>query len=119
MLVTGSLAFTSIALGSLFGGIAISRWDETKSIARTGCRDPEAYKGCQPSVSDMEIDASAFATASTFCFLAGGLALTGTAILWITGPPSARRSSARAPGVQLAPVVGPSGAGGALVRGTF
>ena len=119
MLVTGGLAFTSIALGSLFGGMAISKWNDVEAVARTGCRDPEAYKGCDATVGDMEVDASSFATASTFCFLAGGLALAGTTILWITGPPSPRRSSARGVGLQIAPVVGPEGAGGALLRGTF
>jgi hypothetical protein len=133
MLITGGLTVVTVGLGSVFGVLAISTWNDVEDAARNGgCRDPSAYKGCLRAIGDMEARASSYATISTFCFLAGGLALAGTTLLWMTGPPReplwstlgrpAGRSSARPKRstlrIQVAPAFGPGGGFGAI-RGTF
>ncbi|AKT40126.1 hypothetical protein [Chondromyces crocatus] len=115
MMVTGGLAITGLALGGLFGGMAISKWDEVETLAQKGCRNPARFTGCTQGVADAEIEASSFATISTFGFLAGGLALAGTTLLWLTGPPRPRARLT----VQISPVIAPGNTTGALLQGTF
>ncbi|WP_437729922.1 hypothetical protein [Sorangium sp. So ce1335] len=102
MWVTGGLALAGIALGSTFGGLAISTWDKVGNAAPTACRDPVRYRDCARPVPDLSRRAMSYATVSDFSFIAAGAALAGTAVLWWTLPPDGPRASARvhvAPGV--------------------
>lgn len=116
MWVTGGIALVGVGLGSTFGGLAISKWDDVAVAAKDGCRDPGGYKGCSNAVRELQVRASSFATASTFCFIAGTTALAGTALLWLTLP--ATDSSRRTTDLRVTPVVG-VGSAGASVGGVF
>ncbi|MGK3992942.1 hypothetical protein [Sorangium sp. So ce1024] len=109
MWVTGGLALAGIALGSAFGGLAISTWGEVEDAAPTACRDPARYRDCARPVPALSRRAMSYATVSDFSFIAAGAALAGTAILWWTLPPDGPRARARvhvAPGVLGGAVVG-------------
>ncbi|WP_437629723.1 hypothetical protein [Sorangium sp. So ce854] len=109
MWVTGGLALAGIALGSTFGGLAISTWDKVENAAPTACRDPARYRDCARPVPALSRRAMSYATVSDFSFIAAGAALAGTAVLWWTLPPDGPRASARvhvAPGVLGGAVVG-------------
>ncbi|WP_437565654.1 hypothetical protein [Sorangium sp. So ce542] len=111
MWVTGGLALAGIALGSTFGGLAISTWDKVETSAGTACRNAERYLDCAQPVPDLASRAMSYATVSDFSFIAAGAALAGTAVLWLTLPPDGPRASAR---VQIAP-----GVLGGAVLGVF
>ncbi|XXX72263.1 hypothetical protein WMF30_31905 [Sorangium sp. So ce134] len=111
MWVTGGLALAGIALGSTFGGLAISTWDKVDDNARTACRDAGRYLDCAQPVPDLARRAMSYATVSDFSFIAAGAALAGTAVLWLTLPSDGPRASAR---VQIAP-----GVLGGVVLGVF
>ncbi|WP_437475928.1 hypothetical protein WME75_25045 [Sorangium sp. So ce1014] len=108
MWVTGGLTLAGIALGSTFGGLAISTWDKVEDKARTTCREPGRYLDCAQPVPDLARRAMSYATVSDFSFIAAGAALAGTAVLWLTLPADGPRASAR---VQIAPGI----LGGAVV----
>ncbi|WP_437585417.1 hypothetical protein [Sorangium sp. So ce1000] len=101
MWVTGGLTLAGIALGSTFGGLAISTWDKVDDAAKTACGS-RRYRDCAQPVPDLSRKAMSYATVSDFSFIAAGAALAGTAVLWMTLPPDGPRASAR---VQLAPGV--------------
>ncbi|WP_437707367.1 hypothetical protein WMF45_26920 [Sorangium sp. So ce448] len=106
MWVTGGLTLAGIALGSTFGGLAISTWDKVDDAAKTACANPRRYRDCAQPVPDLSSKAMSYATVSDFSFIAAGMALAGTAVLWLTLPSDGPRATAR---VQLAPgVVGGS-----------
>ncbi|WP_437806129.1 hypothetical protein [Sorangium sp. So ce1078] len=111
MWVTGGLTLAGIALGSTFGGLAISTWDQVEDRAKTACREPGRYLDCAQPVPDMARRAMSYATVSDFSFIAAGAALAGTAVLWLTLPPDGPRPAAR---VQIAP-----GVLGGAVLGVF
>ncbi|WP_438037541.1 hypothetical protein [Sorangium sp. So ce128] len=106
MWVTGGLTLAGIALGSTFGGLAISTWDKVDDAAKTACANPRRYRDCAQPVPDLASKAMSYATVSDFSFIAASVALAGTAVLWLTLPSDGPRATAR---VQLAPgVVGGS-----------
>ncbi|WP_437520439.1 hypothetical protein WME79_26800 [Sorangium sp. So ce726] len=106
MWVTGGLTLAGIALGSTFGGLAISTWDKVDDAAKTACANPRRYRDCAHPVPDLASKAMSYATVSDFSFIAASVALAGTAVLWLTLPSDGPRATAR---VQLAPgVVGGS-----------
>jgi hypothetical protein len=115
MMVTAGLSVVGMGLGGAFGGLALSRWDEVKDAAPLGCRNPARYEGCTQAVGDLQVEASSFATVSTFCFMAGSVALAGTVLLFLTGPREIPRGLVS---VQVAPVIGPGSTGG-VVTGVF
>ncbi|WP_437751689.1 hypothetical protein [Sorangium sp. So ce1389] len=108
MWVTGGLTLAGIALGSTFGGLALSTWSKVDDAARTACSDPARYRDCAQPVPNLSRRAASYATVSDFCFIAAGAALAGTAVLWWTLPPDGPRAGAR---VQIVPGV----LGGAVV----
>jgi hypothetical protein len=109
MWVTGGLTLAGIALGSTFGGLAISTWDKVDDAAKTACANPRRYRECAHPVPDLASKAMSYATVSDFSFIAAGAALAGTAVLWLTLPPDGPRASARvglAPGIVGGSVLG-------------
>jgi hypothetical protein len=116
LLVSGGVGVAGIALGSVFGATAVSRWSDVKSAAQKQCRDPLHFKGCAQEVADKKSNVSLFATASTIGFITGGAAIVGMALLWFSRPPAV--AAPKAASVQIAPALSLEGAGG-LVRGTF
>ncbi|AUX44530.1 uncharacterized protein SOCE26_059940 [Sorangium cellulosum] len=110
MWVTGGLTLAGVALGTTFGVLAITTWDQVED-ASAGCDNPARYRGCPQRVHDLSSRAMSYATVSDFSFIAAGAALAGTAVLWMTLPESesAPRASARveiAPGVLGGSVLG-------------
>jgi hypothetical protein len=85
---------------------AASQWDDATSKCTDG-----AYNRCTSAAITLGEDASTSATISTIGFIAGVAGLGAGAFLWFTAPPF---EEAPKTGWQLAPAVGPSGAGGVL-----
>jgi hypothetical protein len=111
MWVTGGLTLAGIAVGSTFGGLALSAWADVEDAARERCRNPARYQGCAQPVPALARRAMSYATVSDFSFIAAGAALAGTAVLWFTLPPDGPRPGAR---VELVP-----GLVGGSVLGVF
>jgi hypothetical protein len=100
---TGGVGVAGIAVGSVFGLLASSKWNSSKSeCPAAGCSDHAA------AVADHD-SASSMATVSTVAFTVGGVALATGAILFLTG---AKMSAAETPeGIVVAPTVGAAGPG--------
>lgn len=96
-LVVGGAGIAGLALGSVFGLMASSKWSQ----AQTDKSETEK------NTADSQ------ATISTIGFIAGGVLFAGGAVLWLTAPSASSTST-----VGLVPSVAPGG-GGALLRGTF
>lgn len=104
-IVVGGIGIVGIGVGSAFGLIAKSKNDQ----ALENCRTPTL---CDQTGLDLTHDAKSAATVSTIAFVAGGVALAGGIVLWLTAPSSSPSSSAT--GLRFVPLVGSSLGGGAL-----
>lgn len=87
-LVVGGVGVVGIVVGSIFGLRAKSKNSDASAFCRPD--DPTRCTGDGVSLSN---DAHSAATISTVAFIAGGAALAGSAILWITAPKGASSSS--------------------------
>ncbi len=96
-LVVGGVGIAGLAVGSVFGLMASSKWSQAQ----------------KDNLESEKNSADSLATISTVAFIAGGVLVAGGAILWLTAP-----SGSSATTVGLVPSVAPGG-GGALLRGTF
>jgi len=91
-----------LGVGAVFGLGASSKWSDAKSHCA-------AYPyGCDAQGLDARSSASSKATISTIAFIAGGAAIAGAAVLWLTADSGKEKN--------LAVGVGP---GSAFVRGSF
>lgn len=80
-LAVGGVGVVGIVVGSIFGLRAKSKNDDANSNCRPD--DPTRCTSTGVSLSD---DAHSAATISTIAFIAGGAALVGGAVLWLTAP---------------------------------
>jgi serine/threonine-protein kinase len=103
----GALGVVGIGLGSVFGLAAKSKLDQSNS----GHCDSADH--CDATGLGLRKDSEHAATLSTVLFVAGGVALAGGVVLYVTAP-RARPASA----IVVAPAL-LAGGGGALVRTTF
>jgi hypothetical protein len=104
-LVVGGAGVVGVALGVVFGLQAKSKNDE--ALQPANC--PTSTQ-CNPSGLSLTDDAKTAATISTIAFAAGGAALVGGIVLWVTAP----RSSSHVGIDGLVPVVASSYQGLAL-----
>ncbi len=102
-LIVGGVGVVGIGVGSVFGLIAKSKNDQALQNCRTSTL-------CSPTGLSLTDDAKSAATVSTIAFAAGGVALAGGIVLWLTAP----SSSAQATGLRFVPLVGSSLGGGAV-----
>jgi hypothetical protein len=105
-LIVGGVGLVGIGVGSAFGLIAKSKNDQALQNCRTSTL-------CSQTGLNLTDDAKSAATVSTVAFIAGGVALAGGVVLWLTAP-----SHASSTGLSVSPLVG-SSVGGAAVSGTW
>jgi hypothetical protein len=99
-LANAGVGVAALAVGGVFGGLAISKKNNS------GCTS----KGvCPPADAQNWRDAGTAASTSTILFVAGGVFVAGGLAMWFLAPSSK---------VQAAPAVGTNG-GGIVVRGTW
>lgn len=105
-LAVGGLGIVSVAVGSVFGIIAVGKNADAKDNCRTQTL-------CSPRGLELTDDAKSAATLSTVLFVVGGAALTAGAILFFTAPSDAEKPERKgaAMRVRLAPTFGPREAG--------
>jgi hypothetical protein len=101
-LIVGGVGLVGIGVGSAFGLIAKSKNDQALQSCRTSTL-------CSQHGLDLTNDAKSAATVSTVAFVAGGVALAGGIVLWLTAP-----SSRSTTGLRFEPLVGTSLVGGAV-----
>lgn len=106
-LIVGGVGVVGIGVGSAFGLIAKSKNDQALQNCRTSTL-------CSQTGLDLTNDAKSAATVSTVAFVAGGVALAGGIVLWLTAPSHASSAT----GLAVSPLVG-SSVGGATVSGTW
>ena len=88
--VSAGVGVVGIALGAVFGGLAISdKNQETSNCSSTSCSN-------RPQASEDYDTAKKNGTVSTVGFIAGGVFLAGGAVLWFTAPKTKEASSASA-----------------------
>jgi len=102
-LVVGGVGLVGIGVGSAFGLIAKSKNDQALQNCRTSTL-------CTQQGLNLTDDAKSAATVSTIAFVAGGVALAGGIVLWLTAPSSTPSTT----GLRFVPLVGTSLGGGAL-----
>jgi serine/threonine-protein kinase len=107
-LVAGGFGLVGVALGSYFGMQAEAHLNDSNAAGH--CR---AGNRCDAFGVQARSEASTDATISTIAFAAGGAAIGGAVVLWLTVPGT--RARAR---VGLAPSAG-NGERGLFVRGAF
>jgi serine/threonine-protein kinase len=103
----GALGIVGLGVGSAFGIVAKSKFDQT-NVSECNATD----HCTTPGLAGRQ-DAEHAATASNIGFVVGAVLLAGGAVLYFTAP----RPSARI-GVVVAPAP-MAGGGGALLRATF
>lgn len=107
-MVVGGVGLAGLAVGSVFGGLALSQWDTARKAAEDGgCTGP-GFKGCNADAKSEQESASTFATVSNIGFIACGAAVAGAAILWLTAPQPGSDAEAR---LRVAPLIGAREAG--------
>jgi hypothetical protein len=104
-LLVGGVGLAGLAVGSVFGLMASSKWNTAQG---------EAY----PQSSSDEQSASGLATASTIAFVAGGVAVAAGAVLWLTAPSDHPTAASQASAWTIVPSPAPGG-GGMVLRGGF
>ncbi len=101
--VVAGVGVVSVVVGSVFGVVAISKWNGGADCPNDVCVNNDAQQKAQ--------DAKTFGNVSTALFVVGGAALAGGAVLYFTAP---KNSSA----VGLSPMLSPN-ASGASLTGRF
>lgn len=86
-IVVGVVGLGGIGLGSVFGGLAISKWNAAKSDCGTGCPSDD------PAQRE-KMTASTDALVSTVALIVGGVAVAGGIALFVTAPKKAAVNSA-------------------------
>ncbi len=113
----GALGIVGLGLGTVFGGLAASKW----SNAKTACDGQPVSCTTSPMSTGFQDEASAktMATLSTVSFIAGGvLAATGV-VVFLTAPKgSSSEVAASARGIRITAMGGPGAAGMTMV-GSF
>lgn len=98
----GAIGVVGVAVGSVFGLLAISKQSE----ADRECRPPDGTR-CSAAGVEAGKDGTTFGDVSTIAFIAGGALLVGGAALYFSAPDPTKK-------IGLAPTFGPSRAGLAL-----
>ncbi|MDB4992916.1 MAG: hypothetical protein JWM74_348 [Myxococcaceae bacterium] len=118
-LIVGGVGIAGLAVGGVAGLMAISKHDDAKAR----CEDPKRCPDADSAA--LWTDATSAGTVSTIGFVAGGVALAGAAVLWLTAPSgssSATRAKSPASSTvsswRVAPSVASNG-GGLFVLGTL
>jgi hypothetical protein len=93
-LVAGGLGVVGVGLGTAFGVTAISKRNAARNVCPGDCNTTEGVAQWS--------DAGTAGNISTFGFIAGGAALAGAAVLWVTAPSASG-------GAKVRVAVGPSG----------
>ena len=101
-LIAGGAGIIGLGVGAVSGGKTFSSWSSAKSECATAC-------GAGSQAQQDASTASTLATVSDVGFIAGGVLVAATAVLWFTAPSEH---------VQVTPTAGPQGAG-LTIRGTF
>jgi hypothetical protein len=101
----GGAGIAGVALGSVFGAIALSKTNEEKTCISTPAK-------CSTSTQSAHDAAVSNATISTIGFVAGGALLAGGAIVYFLVPKA--QGATQKAGLQVAPSVG-----GVVVTGHF
>jgi len=109
-LLVGAIGLAGVGLGAYLGLTASSKWSDARSACTPGACGPGS------TAQNDKGDAQTAATASTITFLAGGAAVVGGAILFLTGHARAEVTAARK--LDLMPFAS-AGGGGIVLRATF
>jgi hypothetical protein len=109
-LVTGGVGVAGIGLGTVFGLMTGTAWNDQK----TACASPTNCPNHSQAVSDHSTLA-ADSTVATVALIAGGAFVVTGAVLFLVGASHAETSTT---GLVIAPAVAP-GAGGLSLRGAF
>jgi hypothetical protein len=109
-LVSGGVGVAGIAVGSIFGAMALSQKSAIESTCATTCTS-SMHSAALSDHSNGVTDGAV----STVGFIAGGALLVGGAVLFFTGGKGPANATT---GTQIVPSVGPGG-GGMFVKGVF
>jgi|HubBroStandDraft_1064217.scaffolds.fasta_scaffold12030_3 hypothetical protein len=103
--VVGGVGVVGLAVGAIFGGLALSSASSSKSECSTSDCGTSKFNQSQSDYNTASTDG----TVSTVAFIAGGAALVAGGILFLTAPKAS--SSATGSVWQFSPAVGSTGLG--------
>jgi serine/threonine-protein kinase len=109
----GVAGLAGIVVGSIYGVKAANK----NADSLPHCQ-PDNSKLCDAQGVALGEDAFGAAAVSTVGFVAGGVALVGGTILFLTAPSGAAKSTTGRPRFEAAPIVG-FGVGGVSLRGVW
>jgi hypothetical protein len=109
-LIIGGAGLAGIVVGAVMAVVAKNKYDTS-----LGNCEPGNHDLCSPAGLTERSDARTAGDISTVAFIAGGAALAGGLVLWITAPNGTKaKESAATPALVLAPTLG-----GAMLHGAF
>jgi hypothetical protein len=79
-IVAGGVGVVGVAVGSVFGLVAMSKKNDAQNVCPSQCATPDGVSKWS--------DAKSAGTISTVAFIVGGVGLAGGAILWFTAKPT-------------------------------
>jgi hypothetical protein len=112
-LVMGGVGVAGLAVGTVFGAMAMSKASSSKDLCSAG-NCPAGNR--QEAIKDHD-DAAKAANAATVGFIAGGALAAAGAVLFFTAPSATERAGTLG-ALRIAPIVGPDG-NGVWMRGSF
>ena len=104
-----------LGLGTAFGLMAKSKYDESKANGRCDFDDANS---CSPAGVEMRNDAITKGNIATVGFIVGGAALAGAGIVWLASGSSDAKHSSSSRRLRAAPALGPNLAA-LFVQGRF
>jgi hypothetical protein len=109
-LVVGGAGLAGVVVGAVLAVVAKNKYDTSLGNCLTS-----NHNSCSPAGLTERSDARTAGDIATVAFIAGGAAVAGGLVLWITAPNGTKaKDSAATPALVLAPTLG-----GAMLRGTF
>lgn len=99
VLVAAGVGVAGIAIGSVLGMTAATKWSRAKSECAS------APTGCSADALDLEQTVRTDARWATVAFGVGAIGIAGAAVLWLTAPNDARETRARETRARVSPMV--------------
>ena len=95
-IVAGGVGVVGVAVGSVFGLVAMSKKNDAQNVCPNQCATPDGVSKWS--------DAKNAGTISTVAFIVGGVGLAGGAILWFTAKPASESAGSAQLGMGLGTV---------------
>lgn len=94
--VVGGVGLAGLAIGAVFGGLAVSKQSESEQLDASGVPHCDGDNACSPEGMELRDDAITNATVSTAAFVAGGVLLAAGVVIVLAAPDGGNAEEATA-----------------------